>query len=85
MVSLTGNSHPTVTRGSRVSRAPPNHTLPAFLNLNGIFTKSRFEIFQIKFSNFVRAQLSQDLRRKKKRRNQLQRTAILTSTKFTRR
>ena len=24
-----------VTRGSRVSHAPPNHTLPAFLNLNG--------------------------------------------------
>ena len=43
MVSLTGNSHPTVTRGSRVSRAPPNHTLlgglSAFLNLDGmIFT-----------------------------------------------
>ena len=26
------SSHPIVTR---VSRAPPHHTLPAFLNLNG--------------------------------------------------
>ena len=25
-----GNSHPIVTRGSRVSRAPPHHTLPRF-------------------------------------------------------
>ena len=30
-----GKSHPTVTRGSRVSRAPPHHILPAFLNLHG--------------------------------------------------
>ena len=40
MVSLTGNSHPIVTRGFRVSRAPPHHTLrgrfPAFLYLHGI-------------------------------------------------
>ena len=28
-------SHPTVTRGSCVSRTPPHHTLPAFLNLSG--------------------------------------------------
>ena len=28
-------SHPIVTWGSRVSRAPPYHFLPAFLNLNG--------------------------------------------------
>ena len=35
-MSLTGNSHPIVTRCSRVSRAPPNHTLPAFLILHGI-------------------------------------------------
>ena len=28
-------SHPIVKRGSRVSRAPPHPTLPAFLNLNG--------------------------------------------------
>ena len=28
--------HPIVTRGSRVSRPPPHHTLPDFLNLNGI-------------------------------------------------
>ena len=45
MVSLTGNSHPTVTRGSRVFRAPPHHTLlgglSAFLNLDGmIFTET---------------------------------------------
>ena len=29
---LTGNSHPIVTRGFCVARAPPQHTLPAFLN-----------------------------------------------------
>ena len=29
------NSHPIMTRSSRVSRAPPHHTLPAFLNING--------------------------------------------------
>ena len=28
-------SHPIVTRGFRVSHAPPHHTLPAFLNLIG--------------------------------------------------
>ena len=28
------SSHSIVTRGSRVSRAPPRHILPAFLNLN---------------------------------------------------
>ena len=35
-MSLTGNNHPIVTRGSRVSRAPPHHILLAFLNLHGI-------------------------------------------------
>ena len=34
------SSHPTVTRGSRVSRAPPLHTLPAFLNINDRKTKT---------------------------------------------
>ena len=34
-MSLTGYSHPIVTRGSRVSCALPHHTLPAFLNLHG--------------------------------------------------
>ena len=29
------SSHHTVKRGSRVSRAPPHHTFPAFLNPNG--------------------------------------------------
>ena len=38
-MSLTGNSHPIVTRGSRISRAPPHHTLPAFLNLHDSETK----------------------------------------------
>ena len=41
MVSLKRNSRSIVTRGARVSRAPPHHTLrvsvPAFLNLHGIF------------------------------------------------
>ena len=36
-----GNSHPIVTRGSWVSRAPPHHTFPAFLNLQDIIIKSR--------------------------------------------
>ena len=35
------SSYLIVTRGSRVSRAPPQHTLPAFLNLNGINFCSR--------------------------------------------
>ena len=34
-MSLTGNSHPKMTGGSRVSRAPPQYTLPAFRNLHG--------------------------------------------------
>ena len=38
-MSLTANSHPIVSRGCRVSRAPPHHTLrgglPAFINLHG--------------------------------------------------
>ena len=34
-MSLTGNSRPIVTRGSRISRAPPHLTLPDFLNLDG--------------------------------------------------
>ena len=38
-MSLAGKIHPIVTRGSRVSRAPPHHTLPAFLNLNGSETR----------------------------------------------
>ena len=29
------SSHPIVTHGFRVSRAPPHYALPAFLNLNG--------------------------------------------------
>ena len=29
------SSQPILTRGSRVSRAPPHHTLPAFLDING--------------------------------------------------
>ena len=39
------SNHPIVTRGSR---APPHHTLPAFLNLNGIiFYNDRSEISTI--------------------------------------
>ena len=30
------SSHPIVTRGSRVSGVPPQHALPAFLNLSGM-------------------------------------------------
>ena len=34
-MSLTGSSRPIMTRGSRVYRTPPHHTLPAFINLHG--------------------------------------------------
>ena len=34
-MSLTGNSHPIVIRGSRVSRVSPHHNLLASLNLHG--------------------------------------------------
>ena len=43
-MSLIGNSHPHVTRGYHVSRAPPHHTLPAFLNHYGI-ERSSINIF----------------------------------------
>ena len=49
------SSHPIVTRGSRVSRAPLHHTLPAFLNLNGrssifgYFFISNIKAYQNKF------------------------------------
>ena len=42
-MSLTSNSHPTLRLGSRVSRAPIHHTLPAFLNLHGS-SKAKFLI-----------------------------------------
>ena len=35
---------PVVTCGSRVSRAPPHHTLPAFLNLHGIIFLHKFNL-----------------------------------------
>ena len=41
------SSHPIVTRGSRVSRAPPHHTLPTFLNLNGIISYLVLSIFKL--------------------------------------
>ena len=40
------SSQPIVTRGSRVSRAPPHHALPAFLILNGNLI---LQIFKVKF------------------------------------
>ena len=40
-MSLTGNSRPLVTRGSRVSRVPPHYTLPLFK----IFMVERGKIF----------------------------------------
>ena len=30
-------SDPSMTRGCRISCLPPRHSLPAFLNLNGMF------------------------------------------------
>ena len=38
------SSHSIVTRGFRVSRAPSHHTLPAFLNPNGMFIKFIFNV-----------------------------------------
>ena len=35
--------HPIVLRGSRVSRAPPHQTLPAFLNLKGRTFQKNFQ------------------------------------------
>ena len=40
VVSLLLTVRPIVTCGSRVSRAPPHYTLPAFLNLHGTFLKT---------------------------------------------
>ena len=34
-MSLTGNSHPIVTRDYRVPRAPPPHIHTAFLDIHG--------------------------------------------------
>ena len=34
-MSLTGNNRPLMTRGSRVSRAPPLHIFPTILTLHG--------------------------------------------------
>ena len=47
------NGHPIVTRGSRVSHAPPYHTLPAFLNLHGSFQKIIWTISVFYLSNTV--------------------------------
>ena len=47
-----GNSHLFAIRGSRVSRAPLYHILPAFLNLNGTITKSFEASFKI-FHNIL--------------------------------
>ena len=49
MVSLTGNSNPFVTRGSRNSHTPPHHALrgglPAFLNLHGMVNKNYMKAY----------------------------------------
>ena len=48
-MSLTGNSHPIVTRDSRGSRARPHHTHPACLNLHGSPRQDfiKYELFQV--------------------------------------
>ena len=48
-MSLTGNNHPIVTRDSRVSRAPPHHIFPAFVDLHG----SKSGLKKIKKHTFV--------------------------------
>ena len=44
-MSLIGISHPNVTRGSRLSRAPYHDTLPAFLNLHWVLRKKYAHLF----------------------------------------
>ena len=44
-MSLKGNRHPIATRGSRVSRAPSYHTLPAIIKLHS--NKSKILKFAI--------------------------------------
>ena len=41
-MSLTGSTHPIVSRGFRGSHAPPHPSLPAFLNLPGTRKKEFF-------------------------------------------
>ena len=56
------SSLPIVTRGSRFSRAPLHHTLPAFINLNGTHlvlknaesSRNLLERLRIKFSNTMK-------------------------------
>ena len=47
------NGHPIVTCGSRVSRAPPHHPLPVFLNLHDSFRKKIWTISVFYLSNTV--------------------------------
>ena len=50
-MSLTGNSHPIVTGGSRFSRAPPHCALPEgvpdFLNRHGMQSKKNLQFIRI--------------------------------------
>ena len=51
---LFDSSHSIVTRDCRVPRAPPHHTLPAFLNLNGSIKQNNGKIqnyFEIEVRN----------------------------------
>ena len=57
---LTGNSHPIVTRGSRVSRAPPHHTLPTFKNLNATLFSGSVYWFGLWMSVMRKDGFSQD-------------------------
>ena len=55
-----GNSHPIVTSGSRVSRAPPHHFSPTFLNLHGtkckrVIRRNRNLYFQ-PYSDIIRTE-----------------------------
>ena len=51
-MSLIGDTHSMVTRCSRVSRAAPHHSLPAFLNLHDRKFTS-LKIFAVKAFLFI--------------------------------
>ena len=53
------SSHPILTRGSRDSRAPPHHRLPAFLNLNGIFSCWNIAAHYIFFQGDAQAEIKE--------------------------
>ena len=59
---LSDSIHSIVLRGSRISRAPPHHTLPALLNLNGrtfrkIFQRPRGARLQVRLMKIIQLKI----------------------------